>query len=284
MDPEVTEHRSASRPLRRTVWCQLLPLVVFWHTFDGARVELPRAWRINDFSAYVSAVEIAKDVIIFYDEEKEPLMPRIRNDITEFRLINVRPSFSLFSGPNYTYGRSPTVYPAVNYDTLNSVAPITIRAKDCGIGKSITARACGSGRGGPIIPEMAAENSGDSPVYLGVESIGGWTLAIRIMSGQPEAGKKGTDIGAELAMFHVSRSEPLFASENSGGSGSTKSQWNPHRSNPIVQISMLAFGAGCSGIGFWQMFSPKRNQFGPLRVVALLVVGWCLVVLGGIWL
>jgi hypothetical protein len=57
--------------------------------------------------------------------------------------------------------------------------------------------------------------------------------------------------------------------------------------NPIVQIAMLVLGAGCSGFGFWQIFSPKRGQFGPIKVsslLALLVVGWWLLVAGGIWL
>ncbi len=88
-------------------------------------------------------------------------------------------------------------------------------------------------------------------------------------------------------MLYVNRREPLFASEDGGESRSTESQRNPNRSNPIVQIAMLAFGTGFSGIGFWQIFSPKRDQFGLFRVgvlLALLVAGWWLLVAGGIWL
>jgi len=88
-------------------------------------------------------------------------------------------------------------------------------------------------------------------------------------------------------MLYFNRSEPLFASEDGSERGSAKSQRNPNRSNPIVQISMLALGAGCSGVGFLQIFSPNRDQFGPFRVGALLtllVVGWWLLVVGGIWL
>jgi hypothetical protein len=85
-------------------------------------------------------------------------------------------------------------------------------------------------------------------------------------------------------MLYINSSEPLFPGEDGGKSSGNKSQGNPDRSYPIVQIALLILGTGCSSLGFWQMLSPRRDQFGPLRVVALLVVGWCLLVGGGIWL
>jgi hypothetical protein len=100
-----------------------------------------------------------------------------------------------------------------------------------------------------------------------------------------------TNISAQLTFFGVDCSVPLpagiasgYPGKNCGGCSGKKSQRNPDSSYPIVQVAMLLAGIGCAGAGFWQMSSPRRNQFGPLGVIALLLTAWCLLVVGGIWL
>jgi hypothetical protein len=136
-----------------------LLLVVLWH-FDGATREVPWAWRVEGGSAYVSSVVNFKDIVVLNYKEQNPFVTRVCNDIINFRLSNSRPSLSFFSWPNCSYRWRPSVFSAFDFDTVNSVTPIAIRAKDDGISNSITTRARGYGRGEPIILEMITENGG----------------------------------------------------------------------------------------------------------------------------
>src|ERR1700722_18146291 len=117
MDMKIVGHCDKRLLSSRTIWCQLLPLIVFWHFFDGAGSESSWAWRINDPSAYVSMVEISKNVMVFDYEEQESLMLRVFNDINDFRLRNVRLSFSFFSWPVCPYRWGADVFYAFGHDT-----------------------------------------------------------------------------------------------------------------------------------------------------------------------
>jgi hypothetical protein len=103
-------------------------------------------------------------------------------------------------------------------------------------------------------------------------------------------GRRQGHISAELPLFRIVGGIGLPASmtggdpgEHRSGNGGGKREGNSDRRYPVMQVAMLLVGLGCAGVGFWQMFSPRRNEYGPLRVIALLLAAWCLLVAGGIW-
>jgi hypothetical protein len=273
MDIKAMARRGMRSGMPRTIGCLLLLLIILWH-FDGALRESTDVQRVvNNLSAYVSNVAISKDVVVLDHKEQKTSVRRF--NIVKFHLICWRESVSLFPRP-ICRGWGPEVLSASNDDVTYNVSQIGINSKN----ELPTTHPWGYGRGEPIVLVLVTQYGGTN-FFTGYARMGRWLASY---SGQSEARKNGPDIGAELAMLYVNGSEPLFTGEDGRKSGGNKGQGNPHRSNPIVQITMLGFGAGCSGLGFWQMFSARRDQFGPLKVVALLVVGWCLLVAGGIWL
>lgn len=237
-------------------------------------------------------VEISKNVMVFDCEEQESLMLRVCNDINDFRLRNVRPSFSFFSWPVCPYRWGAGVFYAFGHDTSNSIIPIAITAKDESISDSITARARGYGRGWPIILEMVTKNGGGIPIDLGIESISGWTIAIRRMGGQPKAPKNGTDIGPELPLLLIGRDAPLTISKSRGETRSySRADGNKQSGNrqadgyPVYPIAMLLGGITAVIGGIWQIAFRQPETMGPSLVgVMLEFAGLALFVVGTILL
>jgi hypothetical protein len=268
---------------RRIIWSPLLLLVFLLPLNAGTWQEEDFSFCINgELSTCISGVRVIKNIIISDSLEKEPSISATHY-FTSCHLICGANCFSFLPRPYCRYCPLPWLsFPskgAVGKDVIYSVVDGSVNDRDSG------ALAAESGGSEPIVLNLITqENSSRIWVEGHVVPMRGRGLAIYKIGCQPKTVINRADIGPELPVLYINRGEPLFASEDGGESGGRKSQKNPDRSNPIVQVAMLALGAGCSGLGFWQMFSPRRDPFGPLRVASLLVVGWWLLVAGGIWL
>jgi hypothetical protein len=100
------------------------------------------------------------------------------------------------------------------------------------------------------------------------------------------------DVCPQLPLFSVVRSNPLIASvvgsepcEDGRANGCEKREDRENGRNIVMPVAMLFGGLSLSGVGFWQLLSPKGGKFGYWLVefVASFAAGWLLITCG-MWL
>jgi hypothetical protein len=242
MDIETMATRRMRMRLRRTIGCLLLFLVVLWH-FDGATREVPWAWRVDDGSAYVSCVVNFKDVVVLNHKEQSTSMKGVRNNLINFFLICPREPLSVFSRP---IGRQcgSKIVSALGDDVFYGFGQSVVDSKDDITVIEIATQAGRYGRGEPIILEMVTKYGGTNLVaglprgeWRSCAERGRWA-AIHKIGCQPEAGKNGTNVGAQLVPFDVFRDISLIPSGIGEPIGSLDSSLGIEAS--VLHLSQLA--------------------------------------------